>query len=77
LEKQPHYGKIFKIPFRKNSPPIDVSCANFVKFGRGEVGESVRCLPDKKIRLALPLSVCAGRAQSLPGLAPDNVLGVL
>jgi len=28
-------------------------CSDFVKFGRREIGEIVRCLPDKKIRLAL------------------------
>jgi len=28
--------------------PIDVLCLNFVKFGRREIGEIVRCLRDKK-----------------------------
>ena len=27
--------------------PIDVMCKNFVKFVRREIGEIVRCLPDK------------------------------
>jgi len=28
--------------------PIDMLGSNFVKFGRREIGEIVRCLPDKK-----------------------------
>jgi len=28
--------------------PIDVLCSNFVKFSRREIGEIVRCLPDKQ-----------------------------
>jgi len=46
--------------------PIDVLCSNFVKFGRREIGEIVRYLPDKtKFRLALQLSLLRGsRPQS-------------
>jgi len=33
-----------------------VLCANFVKFGRSEVGEIPRCLHDKKIGSAPPLA---------------------
>jgi len=51
----------------KGSPPRQStrckSYANFVKFGRREIGEFVRCLPDKtktKIRLALPHSLLRG-----------------
>ena len=38
---------------------IDVLCSNFVKFGRRNIGEIVRRLPDKKtkFRLALKLSL--------------------
>jgi len=48
-------------------------CSNFVKFGRLEI---VHYLPDKitKFRLPLKLSLCADRAQNLPGPAPSNVL---
>jgi len=52
---------------------------NFVKFGRREIGEIVRCLPDKKQNFA-SLSTCryyADRAQYLPWPAPDNVLRLL
>jgi len=28
--------------------PINVLCSNLVKFDRLEIGETVRCLPDKK-----------------------------
>ena len=55
---------------------IHVLCANFVKFGRSEVGEIARCLPDKKIGKCSHSRFCANRAQNLPGPAPDNVLGV-
>jgi len=52
-------GKILKISSRKDSPPrIHVLCANFVKFGRPEIGKVVRYLPD--------------RAQNLPGPAANN-----
>jgi len=39
-----------------------VLCANFVKFGRLEIGKVVRYLPDKKTknRHALPLSLLRG-----------------
>jgi len=42
--------------------PIDVLCANIVKFGLREIGEIVRCLPDKKtkVHLALQLSLLRG-----------------
>jgi len=56
-----------------------VLCANFVKFGRPEIGKVVRYLPDKKKRKIGPRSrsrFCADRAQNLPGPAPDNILRV-
>ena len=41
--------------------PVDVLCTNFVKFGRREIGiKVVRYLPDKKIRLALQISLLRG-----------------
>jgi len=59
---------------------IEVLCSNFVKFGRREIVEIVRCLPDKKEQNFFWLSscrYCADRAQNLPGPALDNVLRVL
>jgi len=48
---------------------IDMLCSNVVKFGRREIGEVLRCLPDKKktkFRLALQLSLLRGsRPKSL------------
>jgi len=47
------YGKIFKILFKSFiATPIDVLCSNFVKFGRREIGEIVRCIPDKKKKIS-------------------------
>ena len=48
---------------------IDVLCSNFVKFGRWEIGEIVRCLPEKKKNFAcLSIHCCADGAQNLPVL---------
>jgi len=56
---------------------IHVFCANFVKFGRLEVDEIARCLPDQKNFGWLFCShFCADRAQNLPGPAASNVLRV-
>jgi len=59
--------------------PIDLLGSNFVKFGRQEIGEIVRCLLDKKQTFAwLSSSRCStDRGQNLPGPAPNNVLRVL
>jgi len=46
---------------------IHLLCANFVKFGRPEVGEIARCLPHKKIASLSRSRFCADRAQNLPG----------
>jgi len=59
-----------------------VLCANFLKFGRPEIGKVVRYLPDnkkkqKKIGPRSRSRFCADRAQNLLGPAPDNTLGVL
>ena len=52
-------------------------CANFVKFGRPEVGEVARCLMDKKKQnFGSRCRFCADRAQNLPGTAPNSILGV-
>jgi len=51
-------------------------CANFVKFGRPEIGKVVRYLHDKKIGWRSRSRFYADRAQNLPGPAPDNILGV-
>jgi len=32
---------------------MDVLCLNFVKFGRLEIGEIVRCLSDKKTKFSM------------------------
>jgi len=50
------YGKIIEIVFHFFvATPNDVLRSNFVKFGRLEIGEIVRYLPDKKFCLALQL----------------------
>ena len=54
---------------------IDVLCSNLLKFGRREIGEIVRCLPDKRNKIFTWLSscrYCADCAQNRPGPAPDN-----
>jgi len=53
LEKHPlrtSFQKCFPKGFTASR--IHVFCANFVKFGRLEVGEIARCLPDKKENFA-------------------------
>jgi len=68
------YGKIFKILFRKFSPPHQSTllCWNVVKFFRREIGEIVRYLPDKKFfGSLLNCRYCADRAHNLPRPAPN------
>ena len=51
-----------------------------MKFGRREIGEIVRWLPDKKKQKILPGSPAVSTVQivqNLPGPAPNNVLRVL
>jgi len=70
------YGNIFEIVLKGFiATLIDVLCANFVKFGRREMGKIVRYLSDKrnKISPASRSRYCADRTQNLPGPAPDNV----
>jgi len=45
------------IPKEFITSPIHVLCANFVKFGRREVVEIARCLPYKKTKFRLALSL--------------------
>jgi len=56
-----------------------VLCSNFVKPGRREISEIVRCLPDKnnKQNFDSSCSYYADCAKNLPGPAPNNVLIVL
>jgi len=76
------YGKIFNILCRNflSRHRSTVLCSNFVKFGRREIGEIVRCLPDKKQQNFSWLSACrycADRAENLPGPALYSILRVL
>jgi len=63
LEKSVHFWRFLKNdPLRGNlqnsvlkeftALPIHVLCANFVKFGRLEIGEIVRCLKPNSITLS-------------------------
>jgi len=56
-----------------NPTPINMLCSNSVKFGRREIGEIVRYLPDKrrKFRLSLQLSLLRGSRPNMPGPAPE------
>ena len=79
-EKKTPYGQIFTNVFQ--SPTCGHGntsfCANFMKFGRPEVGEIARYLMDQKQNFG-SLSCCrfcADRAQNLSGTAPNNRLGV-
>jgi len=49
--------------------PIAVLCANFVKFGRREIGKVVRYLPDqKKFALLSRSRFCTDHAENLPDI---------
>jgi len=75
LEKQPLMGKFSK--FCSNR--IAVLYSHFAKFSGREIGNIVRCLPDKKQNFAWLSSFryCMDSAQNLPMPAPENVLRVL
>ena len=62
------------VPKGFNMSQIHVLCANFVKFGRPEIGIVVRYLPDKKQKIGSRSRsrFCANRAQNLSGPAPDD-----
>jgi len=53
-----------------------VLCANFLKFGRREMGEIVRCLSSKKFR-PLQLSLLRGSRPKSARANPNEVLRVL
>ena len=79
--KKTTYGQIFINVFQSpNRGHGSTSfCANFVKFGRPEVGEIARRLMDKTKQKFGSRSRCrfwADRAQNLSGTAPNNLLGV-
>jgi len=60
------YGKIFKILFRAFHRLTDWRCcSNFVKFGRREIGEIVRYLPDKNNKIS-PVSQTVATAWIAP-----------
>jgi len=49
VEKRPLTGSFQNsVPKGLIETPNDLLCSNFVKFGQQEIGEIVRCLPDKK-----------------------------
>ena len=58
LQETTRYGKIFKVLSERIHRDSDRRVVfKFREFGRREIGEIVRCLPDKKFRLALQLSL--------------------
>jgi len=64
------------VPKGFTTSQIHVLCANFMKFGRLEVGKVVH-LHNKKTRFRLARShFCEDHAQNPPGLAANNVLRV-
>jgi len=74
--------KIFEnfVPKEFTASQIHVLCANFVKFGRPDIGKVVRYLPDQKILKIGSLSrsrFCTDRAENLPWPVANNVLTVL
>ena len=59
LQKRPITVKFTNsVPKVFIATPIDVLCSNFVKFGRGEIGAILRCLPDKTTKNSAWLSSC-------------------
>jgi len=60
----------------ESTSQIHVLSANFVKFGRQEVGKIVRYLLDKKNKILPRCLFCSDRAQNLPGPVAANVLRV-
>ena len=70
------YGQIFTNVFQKphRGHGNTSFCANFVKFGRPEVGKITRYLMDKKIRIALPLPLLRASRPEFVRAAPNNIL---
>jgi len=72
LGEKTTYGQIFANVFQNDTYGHGNTscCANFVKFGRPEVGEIARYLMDKKqLRFALPLPLLCG---SRPKFVKDS-----
>ena len=70
------YDKIINIWFGKfTSRHRTLLCAKFVKIVRREIGEIVRCLPDKKTKFWLPLKLSLLRALCPKSamVSPQNV----
>jgi len=69
------WGNVFQILLRNflSWHQLTLFCSNFVKFGRREIREIVRYLPDQKIRLPLKLTLLRGSRQK----SANNVLRVL
>ena len=73
-KKRPLAGRFENFaPKRFTISQIHVLCANFVKFGRPEIGCIIYLT--KKIGPRSRSRFCADRAQNLSGSAPDNILG--
>jgi len=66
-----HFHNSYFVDYR--CQPIDVLCTNFVKFGRREISEIVRWLPNKKFAWLCRSRYCPYRAQNLPGSASRSV----
>jgi len=79
LGKKTPYGQIFTNVFQNPHRAHGNTSfrANFVKFGRPEVGEIARYLMEKKnFGSRSRCRFCADCAQNLSGTAPNNILGV-
>jgi len=69
------YGKILNsVAIVFIATLIDVLCSNFVKFGRREVGEIVRCLHDKNSPGSPTVAILRGSRQKSVRVSLDNVL---
>jgi len=65
-EKATPYSKIVKILFLKfSSRHRSTLCLNLMKVGRPEIGEIVRCLPDKKNKIS-PGSLAVATPRTAP-----------
>jgi len=79
LEKRPLTGKFSKIFSTSIHRDIDPRLVcKYGEIGRQEVGEIVRCSPDKNQNFGSRSRsrFCADRAQNLSGPATDNTLRV-
>ena len=79
LEKRPLTGKFSKIFSTSIHRDIDPRLVcKYGEIGRQEVGEIVRCSPDKNQNFGSRSRsrFCADRSQNLSWTAPNNMLGV-